>query len=195
MALRLSPQKIPYLALPIIIGSLMALATGWILYGLNVSYHNIIQQEFSRFDKLRSIVAFKDAVSKPSDSATLPESAALFFSDGTPAIVTAQLLTNLKNIAASHGLEVLRAADLPAKVEGPLNMVVGSLDLSGPIPSVFALIQDIENAKPALFIEKLDLHASSIGAIGENTDTILTVSIQVSGAAHMQNIKKALGGN
>lgn len=195
MVREVTALKIPYLAFPALLVSALAVLVGQFLDQENFSYKEMTEQQLAKYDRLRSIAAFKIIVSQNSSVSEGDLGAQLFFAGGTPAIVTAQLLTNLKIIAAAHGLEILRAADLPAKTEGSLNLIAGTLDLSGNMANVFALVQDIESAKPALFIEKLDMHSNSTGAADPNADTFLTVSIQVSGAMQAQIDTKLPSGN
>lgn len=186
MAHEVTASKIPYLTFPALLVSALTTLVGLFLNQANLSNKEMIEQQLAKFDRLRSIAAFKIIVSQNSSVSEGDLSTQPFFAAGTPAIVTAQLLTNLKAIAAAHSLEILRAADLPTKAEGSLNLVEGTLDLSGNMANVFALVQDIESAKPALFIEKLDMHSNGASAADPNADTFLTVSIQVSGAMHSQ---------
>lgn len=175
--------------------SALTILVGQFLDQKNFSYREATDQQLAKYDRLRSIAAFKIIDSQNSSVSEGDLDAQLFFAGGTPAIVTAQLLTNLKTFAVAHNLEILRAADLPARTEGSLNLIAGTLDLSGSMANVFALVQDIESAEPALFIEKLDMHANSTGAVDPNADTFLTVLIQVSGAMHAQIVTKLPGSN
>ncbi len=195
MVHELTAARISYLIFPALLVSILALFVGLFLYQENLSNTELLQEQLAKFDKLRAIASFKSNVSQNAESPKTDPLSELFFDAGTPAIVTAQLLTNLKNIATAHGIEVLRAADVPAKTEGSLNLIGGTLDLSGSMGNVFALIQDIENAKPALFIEKLDLHSNGASAVDPNAETFLTVSIQVFGAVHAQTDSKLPSNN
>ena len=131
MVHELTAGRIPYLIFPTLLVSSLALCVGLFLYQLSLSNTELIQQQLAKFDKLRSIASFKNIVPQNAEAPKADPLAELFFGAGTPAIVTAQLLTDLKNIAAAHGLEVLRAADIPTKTEGSLNLIGGTLDLSG----------------------------------------------------------------
>jgi hypothetical protein len=143
--------------------------------------HEEINQKLIDFDRVRSIASFKTSLEQLNGKSAQAIVGDLFLAKGTSAIVSAQLLGNLKQMSANRGLEVLRAEDLPAKTVDALTLVGGSLDLSGTMAGVYGLVQDIENAKPFLFVEKLDLHANG-PAGNENIDTILNVSLQVYGA-------------
>ncbi len=179
--------RIPYLVFPSSVLALIGLCIGGLVKTEITSSEGILRDKLEQFDRLRSIANYKDTVDAKLRKAETPGDSGMFFANGTTAIVSAQLVSNLKNIAAARGLEVLRAADLPAKTAGPVNLVSGSLDFSGSSASVFALIQDIEIAKPALFIEKLVMHTNA--SADATAETILTVSMQVSGAVRSKVTK------
>ena len=188
-------RNLSHLILPFSVCCIFAVGALTLFNLATASYNELTQQQLMKFDKLRAIAAFKSNVAEPVQTAGQTPGAELFFTAGTPAVVTAQLLSNLKNIASAHGLDVLRAADLPAKVEGPLNSVGGSVDLSGNMPSVLAFIQDIETTKPALFIEELELHTNRESNADANVETFLNVSVQVYGVIHAHPKNNASGNN
>lgn len=195
MVANLRNQNLSELILLLGLCCIFAGGTFALLNQVNASYDELTQQQLMKFDRVRSIAAFKSEVAQPMQGAAPPPGADFFFADGTSAVVTAQLLSNLKNIASAHGLDVLRAADLPTRQDGPIELVGGSADLSGNMTNVFAFIQDIESAKPVLFIEKLELHSNLGGTAGADAETFLTVSIQVSGVAHTPIEVNSAGNN
>jgi Type II secretion system (T2SS), protein M subtype b len=173
--------RLPFLALPLIFLMGFCGILGFFLFQIWSSGQDEIAQQLSVFDKLRSIAAYKGQL----DRATTPlDSSQLFYDNGTPAIVSAQLLANFKQMAGKHGLEILRSGDLPAVIEGPLTLFGGSFDLSGPASNIYVLVQEIELTKPLLFIDQLDLHANGGSDLESAADTPLTVTMQIYGAVH-----------
>jgi Type II secretion system (T2SS), protein M subtype b len=179
-------RSIPFLLLPSLLLTFVLVLGGISLFHMWKQGSESVEEQLAAYDKVRAIAAFKTVLPQSVSSSDQGSGMELFYADGTPAIVAAQLLTNVKQMAVNHGLEVLRFGDVPVKVESPLTLVGGSFDLSGPIANVYALIHDIENAKPALFIDTLDLHGNGApdGSNEQNADTILTVTMQIFGAMH-----------
>jgi Type II secretion system (T2SS), protein M subtype b len=146
-----------------------------------------INQKLIDFDHIRSIASFKTLLNKKTELTDETMLDGLFLVAGPAPIVSAQLLAKLKQSAASHEIEVLRVEDLPEKNIAPLTFVGGSLELTGNIGEIYTFIQDIENEKPFLFIEKLDLHSNLTSGNPTNLDTILNVSLRVYGAVRLDN--------
>jgi Type II secretion system (T2SS), protein M subtype b len=161
----------------------LVFGSGFAVWQIWKAGEDSIAEQLKAYDKVKSIAAYETFLKEQSTPKGKVDVIGLFFPDQPSAILTAQMVTNIKQMAANHGLEVLRAGDLPEKTEGILNLVGSSFDFSGSIPNVYALIQDLDAARPYLFVDRIDLHSNTAGGAGENTDSVLTVTMQVYGAA------------
>jgi Type II secretion system (T2SS), protein M subtype b len=183
--------KFPYLAVPLFFGICIAAFVGPIIYKINLDADLEFQDRLSSFDKTRAIAAFGKSLKAGAVPEKNMKNSDQFFKGETPAIVTAKLLTNLKNFASARGIEILRAADLPDQKEKSFYIIGASLDLSGNQANILGLIQDIETAKPKLFIDKMSVRASG-QPLGSNVEVVLTVSLEVSGAIDSQDLPNGI---
>jgi Type II secretion system (T2SS), protein M subtype b len=164
--------------------SLVIIAAVFSLLQMWRSSTDSIEQQLVVYDRVRAIAAFKPPASGDAAGIGGDLSSNQFYANGTPAIVAAQLLSNVKQISANHGLEIIRFGDAPPKVEGKLQMIGGVFDMTGPAANIFALIDDLEKSNPSLFIDNLDLHVNGVtGELNDqNSESTLNVSMHIFGA-------------
>ncbi len=67
--------------------------------------------------------------------------------------------------------------------------------MSGAIPSIYDMIQQIEAANPVLFIDRLAIRNGGSTSEEERIDTPLVVEMQVYGAVQSSKLKPAGGAN
>lgn len=166
------------------------LAAGFWLYGAWKSGEESISEELVKFDRLRSVAAYEQVLGNA--GADDKAYGGLFFKGGPAAIVSADLLTLLKQMAAARGIEVVRTGDLQPKTEGPITLLGGSLEMSGTIPAIYGLIQQIEADKPLLFIDHLAVRSNGTE---DKNDTLLTAEMQVYGVVHSSKLSENGTGN
>jgi hypothetical protein len=142
----------------------------------------MLSEELVKFDRLRSIADYKQVLGTLDAGTDDKIYGDLFLKEGTVAVISADLLTQLKQIAATQGVEVMRAGDLQPKAEGPITLVGGSLEMSGTIAGIYGFIRQIEMAKPLLFVDRLDIRSNSSGAAEDKTETRLMAQMHVYGA-------------
>lgn len=176
------PPRIPFWAFGLVILTISLATTGYWLSSLWHTREELIAEKLETFDRLRSIAAYKDNLRELNAAKADKVYEGLFLRSGTGAIVSADLLSQLKQMAAVRGVEVMRAGDLPAIVEGEITLVGGSLQMSGTTSNVMGFIQQIETARPLLFIDRINVRSGGIGGGEEKSDTILTVEMHVYGA-------------
>ena len=141
-----------------------------------------LSEELVKFDRLRSIADYKQVLGTLDAGTDDNIYGDLFLKEGTVAVISADLLTQLKQIAATQSVEVVRAGDLQPKAEGPITLVGGSLEMSGTITGIYGFIRQIEKAKPLLFIDRLDIRSNSSGVTEDKTETRLMAQMHVYGA-------------
>ncbi len=114
------------------------------------------------------------------DKIELQKQKANFITDTTEAIAGAALQSKLKRLAAQNRVTVLRANKLANRKEGELSLVGVRLELIGTQKALQSVLQKIENSRPYLFIEKLELKTSHTSQ--RNQDLKLTARLHVYGA-------------
>lgn len=167
------------MGLPIAV--LMLLAGTWV----HAAWENSKQaltDDLARFDRFKSIAEYKARFMKPESDAGSHAFDELYLKGGPTAVITADLVSQLKQSASALGLEVTSTNDLKAKTEGPLAFVGISLQMSANAPALYKFIQSIEHSVPYLFVERLDIRSNSGGLNDGNAETLLTVDMQVFGA-------------
>lgn len=174
--------------------NLLRASLGWILLAMPVFIfglwlHNAwkagntaLSEELAKLDRLRSIADYKQVLGTLDVGTDDKIYGDLFLKEGTAAVISANLLTRLKEIAATQNVEVMRAGGLQTKAEGPITLVGGSLEMSGTITGIYGFIRQIEMAKPFLFIDRLDIRSNSSGVAGEKIETGLMTQMHVYGA-------------
>lgn len=146
------------------------------------SGNETFSEELVKFDRLRSIAGYKQVLETLDAGTDDTVYGGLFLKEGTVAVISADLLTQLKQIAATQSVEIMRAGDLQSKAEGPITLVGGSLEMSGTITGIYGFIRQIEAAKPFLFIDRLDIRSNSPGVAEDKTETRLMAQMHVYGA-------------
>jgi hypothetical protein len=141
-----------------------------------------------KFDRLRSIAAYKQVLGTLASTADDKVYDDLFLKEGIAAVISADLLIRLKQAAATGGVEVVRAGGLQPKTEGTITFIGGSLEMSGTISAIYGLVRQIETAKPLLFIDRLDMRSIGSGGAEDKTETRLMVQMHVFGAVRSSKL-------
>ena len=178
--LRIVPGLVLF-AIPVIIFGL------W-LHNAWKAGNETISEELAKFDRLRSIAAYSHVLETLDVGIDDKIYGDLFLKEGTVAVISADLLTQLKQMAATQSVEVTRAGDLQPKPEGPITLVGGSVEMSGTISGIYGLVQQIETAKPLLFIDRFDVISNSSAEAEDKMESRLTVQIHVYGAVRSSNL-------
>ncbi len=152
------------------------------------SHAGIMADALARYDKLRAVAAYATVLAGSSPTAQDSVYGELFLHGKTGALVSADVFAQLKQMASTRGVEILRTNDLPPKTEGPIMLVGGSVEMSGVMANIFSVVQDIEAVKPLLFIDHLEMRTDGGAAMESGSDTTLVVDMQVFGAVRSNQI-------
>lgn len=153
-----------------------------------------IAQALENYDKLAAIAAAKEAVEN--NPQTVPEELldSLYLGKGQPAVLSANLLTLLEQLAANQGLVVNRESAMPPRQQGTVTRIGGAMAISGSLPAIYGFLEQIEAARPALFIDRIDIRVGQTGIPEDQADTIASVEIEVSGLVPVVAESAADGG-
>lgn len=137
-------------------------------------------ERLAQLDRLRAVAAYRPKLEALEGGEPVAAFAGSFLADGPPAVVSANLLDLLKQMAAMQGIEVLQAESLPPKPLEGLVLVGGKLQMAGQMPAVLNLLKAVEETELALVTEKLSLRNTRPGG-DEASETYLSVELQVYG--------------
>jgi hypothetical protein len=141
----------------------------------------LADERLAQFDRLRAVAAYRPKLETQGGDESAAAFDGSFLPDGPPAVVSANLLDLLKQMAAMQGIEVLQAEGLPPRPVEGLVLVGGRLQMVGQMPAVLNLLKAIEETEIALVTEKLSLRNTRPGG-DEAAETYLSVELQVYGA-------------
>jgi hypothetical protein len=181
--------QLPVIAFGFTLVSLSLMVFGLWIYTAWKNGNEVIADDLANFERLRSVAAYKKVLENLDTKANEEIYANLFLSDGTAAVISADLMTRLKQLAASRGVEIMQASDLQPKNEGPITLVGGSLQMTGTIQGIYSLAQEIELTNPVLFIDRLDIRSSGSANIQGESDTQLIVEMHVFGAVRSNELQ------
>lgn len=109
------------------------------------------------------------------------------FLTGVPSIITADIQTKLKGMAAAAGAQTRSVQGLPLKVEGQLRYIGARIDIQGPLQSVQRTLHAIESAKPYLFItEAIIKPALPMGRPDAPGEPVIQAQLDVFGASRSE---------
>ena len=116
-----------------------------------------IQQE--RMMASRLAVLANDNVAKQTleQQMKAAKAAGLFIEGESESIRLAALQSNLSSIAAANGIKLRSSRNLPGREKNELHMVGVQLQLVAPIEKLQKILFDIEQSKPTLFVDTLQV--------------------------------------
>jgi hypothetical protein len=159
------------------------IAAAWVLRANALLGSAEIEAALARYDRMAAVAAYQ--ASQPSSGgaeAGRGPFEGLFLAAGTPSVVGANLQSQIKQLAANQGVEVMQASSLPVRTEGPLTMVGGGFSVSGTVPAIYALLRQIDQSSPLLFLEHLDIRVTATGADERLSETMAVANLEVFGA-------------
>lgn len=145
----------------------------WLQWTTNEQAKSVL---LANFDKFRAVASYD-----PQNLATDPNPAIPFLGEGSSTGVTATLQAKIRELAAQRGVDVIQAADLPQKTlaEGLTQLGI-RLDMAGPPQGVFAVLQQIEEAVPWLFVDNIQLRQNYVDTNAQ-TEPTMALSLEVWG--------------
>jgi general secretion pathway protein M len=85
------------------------------------------------------------------------KAAGLFLEGESESIRLAALQSSLSNIAAANGVKLRSARNLPGREKGDLRLAGVQLQLAAPIEKLQKILFDIEQSRPSLFVDSLQV--------------------------------------
>jgi general secretion pathway protein M len=116
-----------------------------------------IEQERMMSTRLLAVVK-DDSVRQTLEQQTKAAKAAGLFIEGeSESIRLAALQSALSSIAAANGVKLRSSRNLPGREKGDLRMVGVQLQLAAPIDKLQKILFDIEQSRPSLFVDSLQV--------------------------------------
>ena len=153
------------LALPVAaVGTLVV----WPLMAHVADLQERIEQERTVVGRL-SLLANDESSKRTLEAQTKAAKASGLFIEGeSESIRLAALQSNLSAIAAANGIKLRSARNLPSRDKNELRLVGVQLQLVAPIAKLQKILLDIEQTKPALFVDSMQITPLTLSRI---TDT------------------------
>jgi hypothetical protein len=116
-----------------------------------------IEQERMMVGRLGRLAGDESARQALETQTKAAKSAGLFIEGESESIRLAALQSNLSAIAAANGIKFRSARNLPSRDKYDLHLVGVQLQLVAPIAKLQKILLDIEQAKPTLFIDSMQI--------------------------------------
>lgn len=141
-------------------------------------------------DQLRSISAYGETWT-PAQNEKDQSVLALFLEDATTTVVDANLQTLIKTLGAQNAVDISRTSVSPPRLAGQLVWHDVTIDLTGTNATLVQFVQAIESARPALFIDRLQIQSNIQPGVPLQVEPIMSAQVTVSGATRAINPAKA----
>jgi uncharacterized membrane protein (UPF0182 family) len=142
------------LALPIGAFGLLVVAP---VYSHHADLKERIEQERMMVGRLGRLAGDESARQALETQTKAAKSAGLFIEGESESIRLAALQSNISAIAAANGIKFRSARNLPSRDKYDLHLVGVQLQLVAPIAKLQKILLDIEQAKPTLFIDSMQI--------------------------------------
>jgi Type II secretion system (T2SS), protein M subtype b len=110
------------------------------------------------------------------------EIATFFHEGGTAEIVAAHILTDLKQVAASQAIEILRSGNRPPENKNGFTSTTVFVEISGPEAAIYKFLRQVETSRPLLMVTKLQIRGNASPDTSETFEHPLTVEMTLNGA-------------
>ncbi len=140
----------------------LALASGGLLVVAPLWAHiadlkDRIDQERMMASRLTAAVSDDSARQTLEQQMKVAKAAGLFIEGESASIRLAALQSSLAGIAAANGIKLRSARNLPGREKGNLHLVGVQLHLAAPIEKLQKILLDIEQSRPSLFVDFLQV--------------------------------------
>lgn len=127
------------------------------LWGHVADLKDRIDQERMMMSRLTAAASDDSARQVLEQQTKAAKAAGLFIEGESESIRLATLQSNLSSIAAANGVKLRSSRNLPGRERGDLRLVGVQLQLAAPIEKLQKMLLDIEQSKPSLFVDSLQV--------------------------------------
>ncbi len=141
------------------------------------------------YDRLRAIAKFHETA--PVDAAPSADLPAVLFGKGTPAVLSAGLQAELRQMAAGLGVDIIQVGELQPRTVANFQQIGVRLEMSGPLQGVHKLLQQVGAHAPWLFTENVEIRAGFDESFASPTEPPLYVALDIWGLAVIEKTANA----
>ena len=156
----------------------------FILQSAITTYRNNAEEIVARgelYDRLRAIATYHKS---STDQQTKADSlSTVLFGDGTPAVLSAGLQAQLREMATGLGVEIIQVSELPTKTVIGFQQVGVRMEMSGPLKGTHQFLQQVGANTPWLFIDNLQLRSGIDQGLGSTLEPPLFLALDIWGLA------------
>ena len=127
-----------------------------------------IDQERMMTSRLTAAVSDDSARQTLEQQTKAAKAAGLFIEGESESIRLAALQSSLSGIAAANGIKLRSARNLPGREKGDLHLVGVQLQLAAPIEKLQKILLDIEQSKPSLFVDSLQVTPVAVSRVADD---------------------------
>lgn len=127
-----------------------------------------IDQERMMTSRLTAAVSDDSARQTLEQQTKAAKAAGLFIEGESESIRLAALQSSLSGIAAANGIKLRSARNLPGREKGDLHLVGVQLQLAAPIEKLQKILLDIEQFKPSLFVDSLQVTPVALSRVADD---------------------------
>jgi general secretion pathway protein M len=128
------------------------------LRALYIDYRETGENLLFRLQRLQAVAAEKDYwVTRLAEIRHEGERTENVFTQGTPALASADLQTRIKDIVTDAGGELISTQVIPERTEDQFIRIAVKVRLNGSTEVLRQVLYDIESAQPVLFVENLNV--------------------------------------
>lgn len=127
-----------------------------------------IDQERMMTSRLAAAVSDDSARQTLEQQTKAAKAAGLFIEGESESIRLAALQSSLSGIAAANGIKLRSARNLPGREKGDLHLVGVQLQLAAPIEKLQKILLDIEQSKPSLFVDSLQVTPVALSRVADD---------------------------
>lgn len=139
-----------------------------------------VQTKRETLGRLSTLAAMKPALLRQASEQPLADPGMVWTGESI-ALVQADLLSRMGNLAAAHGAILISAGNAPEQVVDGVRHLGLRADITGTVEAVHGVIRDCETSIPPLIVRKLAIWVSTPGEAGM-TPTQLTAQLHLQGA-------------
>ena len=165
--------------IPALLGIALAAMVSFFAFGTLKFRNHEVEAALEVYDNLNSVAALKGQISNRNLKVENDNSSELLFSGKGPAANSATLLTSVKNIAVSNGVQILSSEDMPPKTNESGFGV--NIQLSGTTPSIAQFLEQIEKQKPLILIDSFTMRGAAMNQGSEQVEPPLTIGLSLRG--------------
>jgi hypothetical protein len=158
---------IALLAVPVAAVGLLAVVPLWAHVA---SLKERIEQERTVDGRLSQIASDETAKRALEAQTKAARSAGLFIEGESESIRLSALQSNLAGIAAANGIKLRSARNLPSRDKNDLRLVGVQLQLVAPIAKLQKILLEIEQAKPALFVDSMQITPLTLSRVTDGEE-------------------------